>query len=79
MSFKERFINLNKKIKETFNALIAVRKTLNYRAKIQLYHTFFESHLRYAAVTYFDKLNKTQMEILHEVWKKAVRLVFDKD
>ena len=47
--------NINKKLKETVNALIAVRLTLNYRAKSQLYHSFFESHLKYAAVTYFDK------------------------
>ena len=77
MSFKEQFNNLNKKLKETVNALIAVRETLNYRAKIQLYHSFFESHLKYAAVTYFDKLNKTQIEILNKLQKKAIRLVFN--
>ena len=77
MSFKEQFNNLNKKLKETVNALIAVRESLNYRAKIQLYHSFFESHLKYAAVTYFDKLNKTQVEILNKLQKKAIRLVFN--
>ena len=77
MSFKEQFNKLNKKLKETVNALIAVRETLNYRAKIQLYHSFFESHLKYAAVTYFDKLNKTQIEILNKLQKKAIRLVFN--
>ena len=31
--------NLNKKLKETVNALIGVRETLNYKEKIQLYHS----------------------------------------
>ena len=77
MNFKEQFIKLNKKLKETVNALIAVRLSLNYRAKIQLYHSFFESHLKYASVTYFDKLNKKQTEILSKLQKKAIRLVFN--
>ena len=77
MSFKQQFNNLNKKLKECVNALIAVRQTLNYRAKSQLYHSFFESHLKYAAVTYFDKLNKKQMDILNKLQKKSIRLVFN--
>ena len=77
MSFKEQFNKLNIKLKETVNALIAIRESLNYRAKIQLYHSFFESHLKYAAVTYFDKLNRTQIEILNKLQKKAIRLVFN--
>ena len=77
MSFNDQFNKLTKKLKETVNALIAVRETLNYRAKIQLYHSFFESHLRYAAVTYFDKLKKGKIEILKKLQKKAIRLVFN--
>ena len=76
LNFKEQFNKLIKKLKEAINCLICTRNILNWKAKMMLYNALFKSHLEYGAVCYYDKLNKSQLEQLKKLQKKAVRLIF---
>ena len=76
LNFKEQHEKLVSKLTEAVNALICVRNTLNYRAKIALYNALFKSHLEYCAMVYYDCLKKNQMDKLAKLQKKAIRLVF---
>ena len=42
-----------------------------------IYNALFKSNLEYGAISYFDKLNKTQLESLTTLQKQSLRLVFD--
>ena len=77
LNFKSQFKNLTKKLRQATNALRCTSFTLNFRAKMMLYHGLFSSHMEYCAITYLDKLNKTQLKELTTLQKKAVRLVFN--
>ena len=76
LKFKEQHEKLVSKLTEAVNALICVRNTLNYRAKIALYNAMFKSHLEYCALVYHDCLDKKQMDKLVKLQKKAIRIVF---
>ena len=77
MNFKEQFTKLKTKLQEAVRALICTRYTLNFRAKMMLYNSAFESHITYATLTYFDKLSKKQINELYILQKQAVRLIFN--
>ena len=76
LNFKEQYERLLQKLTDAVNALIQIRLTLNYRAKMNIYHALFHSHLQYGALTYMDKLKKQQINRLYQLQKKAIRLVF---
>ena len=76
LRFRKQYDILYKKLEDTVKALGAVRSLLNYRTKILIYHSLFQSHVNYCAITYFDKLNKTQLANLLQLQKKAIRNIF---
>ena len=76
LKFKKQFEVLQKKLVDTLKALAATRSIMNYRAKILIYHSLFQSHLNYGTICYFDKMNKNQLTILTKLQKRAVRILF---
>ena len=77
LNFKKQYESVVKKLENTVKALICTRNSLNFKAKYQLYNALFESHVNYCSIAYMDKLNKTQLEKLKKLQKKAVRLIFN--
>ena len=61
LNFKKQYEILYKKLEDTVKALGAVKYLLNYKTKILIYHSLFQSHVNYCTVAYFDKLNKGQI------------------
>ena len=76
LKFDTQFEMVQKKLEDTVKALICTRKILNYKAKFLIYNALFKSHIDYCAITYMDKLTKTQMTKLEKLQKKAIRLMF---
>ena len=76
MKFTKQYEILYKKLEDTVKALGAVKYLLNYKTKILIYHSLFQSHVNYCTVAYFDKLNKGQIAELVGLQKKAIRRVF---
>ena len=76
LNFKKQYEILYKKLEDTVKALGAVKYLLNYKTKILIYHSLFQSHVNYCTVAYFDKLNKGQIAELVGLQKKAIRRVF---
>ena len=76
LKFDKQFEMVTKKLENTIKALICTRNTFNYKTKLLIYNSLFKSHIDYCTITYMDKLNKTQMEKLFKLQKKAVRLIF---
>jgi hypothetical protein len=76
MKFYKQVQMVTKKLENTVRALICVRNTLNYRAKLLVYNSLFKSISEYNAIAYFDKINKTQLNDLSKLQKNAVRLIF---
>ena len=76
LKFTKQYEILYKKLEDTVKALGAVKYILNYRTKILIYHSLFQSHVNYCTIAYFDKLNKGQIADLLALQKKAIRRVF---
>ena len=76
LKFSKQYEIVYKKLEDTVKALGAVRSLLNYKAKLSIYHSLFQSHINYCSITYLDKMNKTQITNLLKLQKKALRLVF---
>ena len=70
LKFDVQFKMVQKKLEDTVKALICTRKILNYKAKFLIYNALFKSHIDYCAITYMDKLTKTQMTRLGKLQKK---------
>ena len=49
---------------------------MTYKAKLLVYNALFRSYVDFGAITYFDKLNKTQLDELTKLQKNAIRLMF---
>ena len=77
LKFDHQFNSLEKKLTKATNALLATRKLLSKKAKYMIYNALFKSNLEYGAISYFDKLNKTQLESLTTLQKQSVRLIFN--
>ena len=76
LSFKKQYDILYAKLQNTIRALIFTKNTLTYKAKLLVYNALFRSYVDFGAITYFDKLNKTQLEELTKLQKNAIRLMF---
>ena len=76
LKFNKQFEMVTNKLENTIKALICTRNTFNYKTKLLIYNSLFKSHIDYCTITYMDKLNKTQLEKLFILQKKAVRLIF---
>ena len=77
LKFKQQYEILINKLEETVKALIAVRTLLNYKIKLLIYHSLFQSHLNYCSITYLDKLTTRQIDKVYQLQKKAIRLIFN--
>ena len=76
LKFKKQYEVLVQKLEETVKALIAVRTLLNYRLKLIIYHSLFQSHITYCSISYLDKLTTGQIDKVYKLQKKALRLIF---
>ena len=76
MKFDKQFLEVKKKLVNTVQALICVRDSLNYRAKLLIYNSLFKAHIDYSAIAYLERLSKTQLDELSKLQKNAIRLVF---
>ena len=76
LNFKKQYEMVYKKLEETTKALIATRVILNFKIKMLLYHSLFQSHLNYCSIAYQDKLSKGQVEKIYMLQKRAIRLIF---
>ena len=77
LNFKKQYEEVKKKLEDTVKALICVRNLLNYKTKYLVYNALFKSHIEYCAITYMDKLTKTEIGTLLKIQKKAIRLLFN--
>ena len=75
--FNKQYDTLRRKLITATNALICTKNTLNFKSKLLFYHSHFKSHLDYCAITYFDKLNKAQINKLFKLQKQSLRLIFN--
>ena len=75
LSFKEHFNKIYEKIKKGLNGLIMTKNQLNYRAKINIYHSLIHSHLSYCSIIWLNNINKTQVKMLKNIQKKAIRII----
>ena len=76
LKFDKQFETVIKRLEDTVRALIFVKDNLNYKAKLLIYNGLFKSISEYGAITYLDKMNKTQINTLIKLQKSAVRLIF---
>ena len=76
LKFKKQYEILINKLEETVKALIAVRTLLNYKIKLLIYHSLFQSHINYCSIAYLDKLTPGQIDTIYKLQKKAIRLIF---
>ena len=76
LKFDKQFQVISKKLEDAVKALICVRDSLNFRAKLMVYNGLFKAHIDYCAIAYFDKLKKVQIDELQKLQKNAVRLIF---
>ena len=76
LKFSEQINNLKSKLKSALSALKQVKFSLNYKAKFLIYNGLFQSHLEYCFITYGNKINKTQLQEIKLIQKKALRILF---
>ena len=76
LNFQKQYEVLHNKLNDTLKALRAVRSLLNYKSKLLIYHSLFQSHVNYCTIAYFDKFNKSQINNLLLLQKKAIRTIF---
>ena len=76
LNFQKQYEILHNKLNDTLKALRAVRSLMNYRSKLLIYHSLFQSHVNYCAIAYFDKFNKSQINNLLVLQKQAIRAIF---
>ena len=76
MKFDKQFIEVKRKLVNTVQALICVRDSLNYKAKLLIYNSLFKANIDYSAIAYLDKLSISQINELTKLQKNAVRLIF---
>ena len=62
LKLKQQYDILHKKLTDSVRALVAVRTALNYETKLLIYHSLFQSHASFCSMSYFDKLNKSQVD-----------------
>ena len=77
LNFEEQFKRIKSKMVNGVKALMCIRQTLNYRAKLLLYNGSIKSHIEYCSVTFLDKFSKKQINELYRLQKQAVRLIFN--
>ena len=51
------------------------KNQLNYRAKINIHHSLIHSHLSYCSIIWLNNINKTQVKMLKNIQKKAIRII----
>ena len=77
LKFKSHFNKVLAKVKNGVNALSSIKKTLNYRSKIMIYHSLIHSHLNYCSLSWLPKLNTKQLDTLITLQKRAIRAIFN--
>ena len=75
LKFQGHYKKVYDKVKNGLNGLIISKNKLNYRAKLNIYHSLIHSHLNYGALTWINNLNKQQLKSLTTIQKKAIRIV----
>ena len=58
MSFKKRNLKVFNKAKKGLNGLIMVKNKLNFRAKLNIYHSLIHSHIIYCALVWISSITK---------------------
>ena len=75
LKFTSHFNKVYDKVKNGLNGLIMVKNILDYRAKLNIFHSLIQSHLDYCAMIWLPNLNNKQLNMLKVVQKKAIRIV----
>ena len=78
MSFKKHYLKVFNKAKKGLNGLIMIKNKLNFRAKLNIYHSLIHSHFIYCALVWMSSITKKQLNSLKVVQKKALRIVYNK-
>ena len=78
MSFKKHFLKVFNKAKKGLNGLIMCKNKLNFRAKLNIYHSLIHSHFIYCALVWISSITKKQLNSLKVIQKKALRIVHNK-
>ena len=55
-----------------------VKNSLNFKAKINIYHSLIHSHFNYGTLIWISSLNQKQLNSLKVIQKKALRIVYSK-
>ena len=71
LNFKEHFNKVYDKAKKGLNGLIMIKNLLNYRTKLNIYHSLIHSHLSYGAIIRINNLSKKQLNMLKTLQKKS--------
>lgn len=77
LNFKKQIDHVSNKMKSAISALIKTKHTLNFRSKIQIYNGLVKPHIDYCCLVWLDKANKGQLNKLHMLQKRAIRLCFN--
>ena len=77
LKFTTQINNVKKRLRSAIGALLSVKKTFNFRAKMAIYNGLFDSYLNYAFLIWGDKLSKTKLSEFQILQKKALRIIFN--
>ena len=50
---------------------------LDYRSKLNIYHSLIHSHLSYCALIWLSSITKKQLQTLKTLQKKAIRIIYN--
>ena len=78
LAFKDHFEKVHEKAKKGLNGLILTKNKLNFRAKMNIYHSLIHSHFNYGALIWISNLTNKQIKALQTIQKKALRIIYNK-
>ena len=77
LSFNSHFKKTYDKMKKGLNGLTIARNILDYRSKMNIYHSLIHSHLSYCALIWIPNISKKQTKMLQTLQKRAIRNIFN--
>ena len=77
LKFKSHFNKVYDKVKKGLNGLLMAKNYLDYRSKLNIYHSLIHSHLSYCALIWLSSITKKQLQTLKTLQKKAIRIIYN--
>ena len=77
LSFNSQFKKIYNKMKKGLNGLTMSSNILDYRLKMNIYHSLIHSHLNYCAPIWIPNITKKQTKMLQTLQKRAIRIIFN--